>query len=186
MYDLQQRANTVLSFAVTAFACFLGVVSLLSVINGYGQVDGNINVDTNVVKVVNRRYGPEHYDYRSTKSEFARVLFDVDADFTPLFNWNTKQIFVTVVAEYESPSHNRNSVVLWDRIIGRKDDAKLLLKNVPNKYALIDVSQKWSHQKANLSLQWDITPHVGMLKAGRAASTSGNFVLSPVQEKPRR
>ena len=23
-------------------------------------------------------------------------------DFTPMFNWNTKQVFVTVVAEYEN------------------------------------------------------------------------------------
>jgi hypothetical protein len=28
-----------------------------------------------------------------------------DIDFTPLFNWNTKQVFVTVVAEYESKTH---------------------------------------------------------------------------------
>lgn len=37
--------------------------------------------------------------------DFAKVTFDMDADFTPLFNWNTKQIFLSLVAEYGSSRH---------------------------------------------------------------------------------
>lgn len=114
---------------------------------------------------VSRRYGPEYYDYGTPKSHFAKVNFDLDVDFTPVFNWNTKQVFVTVVAEYESKTHvsekvicsiprslkslwllfmqDRNSIVLWDHIIESKQDANLTLRNIQNKYAFIDVSRKW-------------------------------------------
>jgi signal peptidase complex subunit 3 len=38
---------------------------------------------------------------------------------------------------------NKNQVVIWDKIIRNKESAKLSLRNVPNKYALIDFGQKW-------------------------------------------
>ncbi|KAI8366723.1 signal peptidase 22kDa subunit [Radiomyces spectabilis] len=181
MYNLQQRANVLLSYALTALSCVLGVIALISAIKGYPAVDNNITIDNNLVRIVKRRYGPENYDYGQPKSDFARVAFDLDADFTPFFDWNTKQIFVTVIAEYETKTHNRNSIVLWDRIITRKDDAKLSLKKVSNKYALIDVSRKWTSQQANLSLHWDITPHVGILQGGRSSMSSANFILAPAE-----
>ena len=40
--------------------------------------------------------------------DFAKVTFDMDADFTPLFNWNTKQVFLSLVAEYSSLRHVRD------------------------------------------------------------------------------
>ncbi|KAI8141278.1 signal peptidase subunit-domain-containing protein [Fennellomyces sp. T-0311] len=128
---------------------------------------------------VSRRYGPDYYDYGTPKSHFARLTFDLDADFTPIFNWNTKQVFVTVVAEYETKTHDRNSIVLWDKIITSKEDANLQLKEVANKYALIDVSRKWSHQQANLSLHWDVTPYVGLIQGGHTPARLANIILSP-------
>lgn len=87
---------------------------------------------------VTRRYGPEDTDYRNSKSEFAKIKFDIDAgkiknttasaflifvntDFTPLFNWNTKQIFVTVVAEYQNKGfvsiRSPNKAAVSNRVI---------------------------------------------------------------------
>ncbi|KAF7724291.1 Signal peptidase complex subunit [Apophysomyces ossiformis] len=157
----------------------MAIVAVISIITGYGLVDSRIKVDSNTLRVVSRRYGPDSYDYGSAKGEFGRLSFDLDADFTPLFNWNTKQVFVTV---------NRNAIVLWDKIITDKAHANLTLRNVPNKYALIDVNRKWSHQQANLSLHWDVTPYVGLLQGGRSETSSANFVLSPapVQGRARK
>ncbi|KAG0177397.1 Signal peptidase complex subunit [Apophysomyces sp. BC1021] len=151
----------------------MAVVALISIICGYSLVDSSIKVDSDTLRVVSRRYGPDSYDYGNSKSEFGRLSFDLDADFTPLFDWNTKQVF------------NRNAIVLWDTIITSKDNANLTLRNVPNKYALIDVNKKWSHQQANLSLQWDVTPYVGLLQGGRSKSSSANFVLSPAPVQGR-
>jgi signal peptidase complex subunit 3 len=37
--------------------------------------------------------------------DYAKVDFDIDADFTPLFNWNTKQVFLSLAADYDSKAH---------------------------------------------------------------------------------
>ncbi|KAG2199923.1 signal peptidase 22kDa subunit [Mucor mucedo] len=178
MYNLQQRVNNVFSFAVSVIGTVLAVIALISAITGYGSVTNSISVHPDNVKIVTRRYGPENTDYRNSKSEFARLSFDVDADFTPMFNWNTKQVFVTVVAEYQSKNFDRNSVVIWDKIVTSKDKAHLKLRNVRNKYALIDVSQQWNYEKANLTLHWDVTPYVGILQAGQSFTSTG-FILPP-------
>ncbi|KAI8971966.1 signal peptidase 22kDa subunit [Mycotypha africana] len=177
MYNLQQRANNVFSFAITVGGVVLAVIAIISAITGYESANHRLlKVDAANLKVVTRRYGPDDTDYRSSKSEFARLSFDIDADFTPVFNWNTKQIFVTVVAEYEKKNFGRNHVVLWDKIITSKDKAHLKLRNVRNKYAMIDISQQWnlmlitdfSYENANLTLLWDITPYVGVLQSGQS------------------
>ncbi|CAO0798951.1 unnamed protein product [Mucor circinelloides] len=98
-------------------------------------------------------------------------------DFTPLFNWNTKQVFVTVVAQYENEKFERNQVVLWDKIITSQDKKHLKLRNVRNKYAMIDVGQRWNFQNASLTLLWDVTPYVGVLQAGQSNKKASPFVL---------
>ncbi|KAI8353654.1 signal peptidase 22kDa subunit [Choanephora cucurbitarum] len=178
MHNLQQRANTLFSFATSVIAVVLGVVALISYITGYGNVQPHLlAADKSSLSVVTRRYGPDNTDYRNSKSEFARLLFDIDADFTPMFNWNTKQVFVTVVAEYENDYFGRNHVVIWDKIITGKDKAHLKLRHVRNKYALIDVSQRWNAEKVNLTLYWDVTPYVGLLQHGRQSSVPTEFKI---------
>ncbi|KAG1138591.1 hypothetical protein G6F37_010400 [Rhizopus arrhizus] len=177
MYNLQQRISNLFSFAITVLSTVLGAVALISYIQGYASVQGRVSVDANKIKIVSRRFGPENQDYRKP-SEFARLSFDIDADFSPLFDWNTKQIFVTVVADYQTDKYTRNSVVIWDKIVTSKEKAKLKLKNVGNKYAMIDVSQKWNYERANISLAWDITPHVGMLQSGQFL-TDAQITLPP-------
>ncbi|EPB88464.1 Signal peptidase complex subunit [Mucor circinelloides] len=177
MYNLQQRANNVFSFAITVIGTVLAVVAVISAITGYGTINDTLQVDAKNIKIVTRRYGPEDTDYRDRNSEFARLAFDIDADFTPLFNWNTKQVFVTVVAQYENEKFERNQVVLWDKIITSQDKKHLKLRNVRNKYAMIDVGQRWNFQNASLTLLWDVTPYVGVLQAGQSNKKASPFVL---------
>ncbi|KAJ6155474.1 hypothetical protein N7470_006040 [Penicillium chermesinum] len=65
--------------------------------------------------------GRPHY-YSTKREEYAQFRFDLDADLTPLFNWNTKQVFVYVYATYSS-SDNPNTrlrdseAIIWDTII---------------------------------------------------------------------
>lgn len=69
----------------------------------------------------NRTKGRPHY-YSTKREEYAQLRFDLDADLTPLFNWNTKQLFVYVYASYSS-SDKANSqlppseAIIWDSII---------------------------------------------------------------------
>lgn len=65
--------------------------------------------------------GRPHY-YSSKREEYAQLRFDLDADLTPLFNWNTKQLFVYVYAIYSSSDRADTQLrdsqsVIWDKII---------------------------------------------------------------------
>eukprot|EP00050_Salpingoeca_kvevrii_P014857 m.40899 g.40899 ORF g.40899 m.40899 type:complete len:86 (-) comp6022_c0_seq3:218-475(-) len=57
------------------------------------------------------------------------IAFDLDADLTPLFNWNTRMLFVFITAEYETKRNKKNTVIIWDRIVQRKDEWHLKLEN---------------------------------------------------------
>lgn len=97
--------------------------------------------------------------------DYVKVLFDIDADFSNLFNWNTKQVFLSLAAEYDSKAHVRpggcmqygtkltssghdvlqakNQVVVWDRIIRQRSDAHVKLQEAVNKYGFREVSKSF-------------------------------------------
>ena len=61
-------------------------------------------------------------------------------DLTSLFDWNTKQLFLYVDASYTSADGTANTVVVWDRIVRRKEDAKVKTR-VTAKYPIKDMSK---------------------------------------------
>ena len=63
----------------------------------------------------NRVRGRPHY-YSTKKEEYAHIRFSLSADFSSLFTWNTKQIFVYVSATWPS-TNTTNEAVIWDTII---------------------------------------------------------------------
>jgi signal peptidase complex subunit 3 len=63
--------------------------------------------------------GRPHY-YSTKKEEYAIIKFSLDADLSSLFNWNTKQLFVYITAEWPSSTTTNtttNQAVIWDTII---------------------------------------------------------------------
>ena len=70
----------------------------------------------------------------------ALLSFDLDVDFKPAFHWNIKQLFVYVVASYESNKNPVNNVVLWDKIIEAVDGPESMVikeNEIFCKYALV-------------------------------------------------
>ncbi|KAI9841256.1 MAG: hypothetical protein M1838_003655 [Thelocarpon superellum] len=61
------------------------------------------------------------YNGSPKKVEFAHVRFDMDADFSSLFKYNTKQIFIYVTATWPSSnttsSPTLDSAVIYDKIL---------------------------------------------------------------------
>jgi signal peptidase complex subunit 3 len=45
------------------------------------------------------------------KNDLGFLNFDLTADLEPLFNWNVKQLFLYLTAEYETKEHVNNCVV---------------------------------------------------------------------------
>jgi signal peptidase complex subunit 3 len=103
---------------------------------------------------------------RSLKShggvDRALLSFDIQVDFTPAFHWNVKQLFVYVVAQYETKDR-MNQVVLWDKIIESTDPKYINESNVFVKYALVDQGNGLRGKEVKLQLQWDHMPITGFI-----------------------
>lgn len=55
-----------------------------------------------------------------------------------------------------------NSVVIWDKVVPTKEDAKLKYKGERAKYPLIDQHQELRGVPVSLTLHWDATPITGL------------------------
>ena len=89
----------------------------------------------------------------------ALFSFDLHVDLTPAFHWNTKQLFVYVVAVYETDNNKTNQVVVWDKIV--ESPTVLDERNTLVKYALQGSDLRGQH--VQLQLQWDHMPITGLL-----------------------
>lgn len=94
-----------------------------------------------------------------------------------MFNWNVKQLFVYVVAEFESASNARNQVVIWDKIVQTKEAAsQLQFQDEGVKYFLADQHDELRGANVTLNLEWDIMPVCGRLFV-HTSDTKSNFEL---------
>jgi signal peptidase complex subunit 3 len=100
---------------------------------------------------------------RIDANDEAYLAFSLDADLRSCFSWNTKQIFLSIVAEYESPYASRSEVSVWDRIVERKETALLQIPVVRNKYKMTDRGANLRGREVTFSLRWTRMPHVGRI-----------------------
>ncbi|RIA92937.1 signal peptidase 22kDa subunit [Glomus cerebriforme] len=122
------------------------------------------------------------YDFEETEDkslrEFAFVTMDIDADFTSLFTFNTQAIFVSVIVEYETPTHKRNQIILWSTTITKISTSRIKSYQTLNKYSLYDITQSFNGVNGTYILEWNVIPKVGMIKYGRADSDDAKFIYA--------
>ncbi|KAF8468170.1 signal peptidase 22kDa subunit [Kalaharituber pfeilii] len=182
MHSTLVRAQNLFGFftTVTFFVAFMVATQSWFMAKGPADVDVGVNVrNVQVVK------GRQHQDDISSKgTEFAFIKFDLDADLTPLFNWNTKQIFAYLTASYPGPApspskkppHSVHSdAVIWDVIIRDKSKARITLRNQRAKYNINDVTRRFAEQNATLTFAWNVQPHVGLLAWGEKGVAGFTF-----------
>ncbi|GBE80519.1 signal peptidase subunit [Sparassis latifolia] len=164
MHTIYARINNLSALLSSCLMVLLGAVavsSLLFTVNPTAEV---VVASVQVVPGNARRYAKKH-------QEFAFVNFNVTADLTPLFNWNTKQLFMYVSAEYTNKQGVANEVVIWDRIVRRKEDAHIAIAG-RNKYIFREMSTSFRNvPPANYTLKYNIMPYVGLLTYGEAGRT---------------
>lgn len=121
---------------------------------------------------------------RSLKShggvDRALLSFDLKADLRPAFHWNIKQLFVYVVASYDSKKNSNNQIVIWDKIVEaiHPEDMVIDLENVFVKYALVDQGDELRGKEVKLQLMWDHMPITGLLYQGhQPLAESSSFTL---------
>jgi len=97
------------------------------------------------------------------ESDIASLSFDLKADLSSLFHWNTKNIFVWVTCTYATPDRPINQVVVWDAVIQTKEESVLTLKRQMGEYNLIDQSRGLVGNSVNLTFSWNRIPVTGLL-----------------------
>eukprot|EP00941_MAST-03F_sp_MAST-3F-sp1_P001841 g1841.t1 len=160
MHSTWVRGNAVFFYGVSV----LGVLSVLCAMTTYMHVEKPVVNILRLNEVTELRSQP----YRDGRVVDRAVLtFDLDADLSSVFNWNVKQIFAYVLAEYETESNSLNEVVLWDKIIPSKEEAVIKLKRHFVKYPLIDMHDELRGTEVTLKLLWDPMPITGILSMGK-------------------
>eukprot|EP01028_Stygiella_incarcerata_P008052 TRINITY_DN3405_c0_g1_i2.p1 TRINITY_DN3405_c0_g1~~TRINITY_DN3405_c0_g1_i2.p1 ORF type:complete len:118 (+),score=20.23 TRINITY_DN3405_c0_g1_i2:164-517(+) len=100
----------------------------------------------------------------------AFIVLNLDADFTPCFHWNVKEIFVDVKIEYETEAKERNEFVLWDSVLYQKYESQskhIKLSGISSKYTLTEMFTTLAGLDAKIVLEYHVLPYVGVLKSGR-------------------
>ena len=126
---------------------------------------------------------------RSLKShgsvDRALLSFDLKADMRPAFHWNIKQLFVYVVASYESKKNTNNQIVIWDKIVEaiHPEDMVIDLENVFVKYALVDQGDELRGKEVKLQLMWDHMPITGLLYQGEQPLSEASSFSLPAEYK---
>eukprot|EP00727_Mastigamoeba_balamuthi_P011190 m51a1_g6694 hypothetical protein (195) ;mRNA; r:79605-80261 len=115
--------------------------------------------------------------------------FDLDADLSSLFNWNTKQVHLYVTADY-THAGLRNEVVLLDRMVFTKDASRIHLHYdgtaEPQSYCPRSAKTGWSGDCLYLLFdnagtlagntvrivpRWRVIPVSGMLLSGNGTAS---------------
>ncbi|KAN0116370.1 signal peptidase 22 kDa subunit [Russula decolorans] len=176
MHSSYARVNNVSATISTIVMVLLGAISLSSfVFTPYPT--GSLEVPS--VKV----FAGETRRYPHRRQEYAFVTFNITADLSSLFNWNTKQLFIYLEAEYTNAKGVRNEVVFWDRIVRRKEDAVIAVSG-KNKYPFREVSAKFKGSTpANYTLKYNVMPFVGILTYGEAARVTGPIEFPLARER---
>ncbi|KAL1129597.1 hypothetical protein AAG570_012542 [Ranatra chinensis] len=157
MHSLLSRGNAILAYTLSVLACltFLCFLSTLF-------VDYRTNSTINTVKVIVKSV-PDFSASRE-RSDLGFLIFDLQANLTHLFNWNVKQLFLYLTAEYSTPNNILSQVVIWDKIILRGENAVLDFKSMNTKYYFWDDGNGLKgNQNVTLTLSWNIIPNAGLL-----------------------
>uniref|UniRef100_A0A023FCI0 Signal peptidase complex subunit 3 n=3 Tax=Triatoma infestans TaxID=30076 RepID=A0A023FCI0_TRIIF len=157
MHSLLSRGNAIVAYTLSLLACltFLCFLSTLF-------VDYTANSSINTVKVVVKNV-PD-YSASREKCDLGFITFDLQANLTNLFNWNVKQLFLYLTAEYSTGNNILSQVVLWDKIILRGENAVLDFKSMNTKYYFWDDGNGLKgNPNVTLTLSWNIIPNAGLL-----------------------
>ncbi|KAI9591799.1 signal peptidase 22kDa subunit [Syncephalis fuscata] len=181
MYSLLQRLNVVTATATTGFLILLPL-AMLSGWLALPSVAPSADIAVNNIQVYHGSLDTSYSD-GGVPRDFVFTEIDMDADLTSLFNWNTKQLYVNLVAEYESKSYEKNQIAVWDTLVLSVEEAKLKLRGMSHKYGLDNIRRTFD--SVTFSLHWNIVPWVGFMLNGRQSGEGTKFVLPPAKKANR-
>jgi signal peptidase complex subunit 3 len=161
MHTILSRLNALLAFS-------LSIVALLTLgfalSTSYKSYDKLARIDLKTVKAMVRRM-PDYAMPNAVENDLGLVQFNLDADFEECFDWNVKQLFIYLTANYRTPTNVLNQVVLWDYVLNRGEKGQLRLKNQhPEYYLWDDGFGLKGNDNVTLTLSMNIIPNAGFLQ----------------------
>uniref|UniRef100_A0A7N0V200 Signal peptidase complex subunit 3 n=1 Tax=Kalanchoe fedtschenkoi TaxID=63787 RepID=A0A7N0V200_KALFE len=154
MHSFWYRMNALLTFSLTILALLCGLASFSDNFNWPAPVAE--------VQVLNVNWFKKHPNGNDEVS----LTMNISADLQSMFTWNTKQVFVFLAAEYETPKNALNQISLWDDIIPSKEDAKFQI-HTTNEYRFTDQGSNLRGKAINLTLHWHVMPKTGKMFADK-------------------
>ena len=174
MYSVLVRANAIFFYALTV----LGVLSAMAAVSTYAVTSptptATLAMDPSSQLQTFVPLG------RGRKGERATFVFDMDANLSSCFDWNTKQVFAYVTVSWgerdDDSDEVANNVVVWDKIVrldARKTRKFRKKANIwhPKKlhkqtgvrinYPLIAPKGKLRGETLTLTLHYDVMPLSG-------------------------
>lgn len=130
MHTALNRVQNTFGFFTTCAALAAGIIALMTVLPWPPVTEfPSATVKATDIQVVK---GRPHYS-SPIREEYAQIRFNLDADVTSLFTWNTKQVFVYVTAQYPNGAGGISEAVIWDTIIPATE-SPYSLRNLRTQY----------------------------------------------------
>eukprot|EP01012_Entosiphon_sulcatum_P037083 TRINITY_DN4745_c0_g1_i1.p1 TRINITY_DN4745_c0_g1~~TRINITY_DN4745_c0_g1_i1.p1 ORF type:complete len:182 (+),score=48.84 TRINITY_DN4745_c0_g1_i1:74-619(+) len=159
MHSVLQRLNTLCTIAISHlgwWTAFLAATSLYFLLSG--SMDPSVDLRFNRLNRFNK-VGPRGY----LGNDEAYISINLNANFSSVFHWNVKQLFIYVTASYKSPTHAASDVVIWDYIIESKARSQLRFQGLNAKYPLADRGRNLRNANVTFRVHWSVMPHAGLL-----------------------
>ncbi|KAA8499424.1 Signal peptidase complex subunit SPC3 [Porphyridium purpureum] len=203
MHSVMARMNQMSSSVLVMGALLLVAVAMSS---QWLAREPQLRVAFRRAQVVERGAGMRHRRAGSAQPQKQLVVeFDLEADFTQAWHWNVKNVYVSVVASYNTTqlapegaqrrasstvvtsngatsddSHVvvEHHMVLWDRVISSQDEARIFSSDLRSKYSPrhSDGSMVPLDRPMTLHVEYMIFPVVGAFTFGSSALHA--FVLN--------
>ncbi|KAL1734766.1 signal peptidase 22kDa subunit [Schizophyllum commune] len=163
MHNVLTRINNLSALLPSCLMGLVAVIALSSIL-----LEANTAPPKGSVSILAIKSSRSH---RCSSRSVLTLGLTSPVDLSPLFHWNTKQVFVYLQAEYTNSQGVHNEVVIWDKIIRSKDEARLNLLSTSFENV----------EPASYTLKYNIMPYVGLLTYGEAARTAEPVAFPEVQ-----
>jgi len=95
----------------------------------------------------------------------------ISLDLRSVWDWNVKNVYLGVFAEYEAEGMNQ-AVMIWDTVITHQKDANINRTAQTPKYLLKDNGRRLRGKKVTLKVFYNVFPHAGVGISGNVGSSS--------------
>lgn len=168
MHTFLSRLNALFAFSLSILAL---TTLMFALSTSYKSYDKLAKIDLKTVKSLVRRI-PDYNMPNAQENDLGLVQFNLDAEFEDCFDWNVKQLFVYLTANYKTANNVENQIVLWDYVLNRGEKSQIRLRNQnPEYYMWDDGFGLVGNKNITLTLSMNIIPNAGFLQVATSPIT---------------